>query len=69
MTHDYKRHGTTTLFAALNVLTGEVLSLNCKEQYGNINEERNRPSCRKQICFRPSPSDPKIAFEDRLNGF
>ena len=25
MTHDYKRHGTTTLFAALNVLTGKVL--------------------------------------------
>ncbi len=24
MTHDYKRHGTTTLFAAWNVLTGEV---------------------------------------------
>ncbi len=24
-THDYKRNGTTTLFAALNVLTGEVL--------------------------------------------
>jgi transposase len=24
MTHDYKRHGTTTLFAALNVLTGKV---------------------------------------------
>jgi hypothetical protein len=24
MTHDYKRHGTTTLFAALNVATGEV---------------------------------------------
>jgi hypothetical protein len=22
MTHDYKRNGTTTLFAALNVLTG-----------------------------------------------
>lgn len=28
MTHDYKRHGTTTLFAALNVLTGEVLGQN-----------------------------------------
>jgi transposase len=28
MTHDYKRHGTTTLFAALNVLTGEVLGRN-----------------------------------------
>jgi transposase len=25
MTHDYKRHGTTTLFAALNVLTGNVI--------------------------------------------
>jgi transposase len=25
MTHDYKRHGTTTLFAALNVLDGKVL--------------------------------------------
>ena len=24
-THDYKRHGTTTLFAALNVKTGEVI--------------------------------------------
>jgi len=26
MTHDYKRHGTTTLFAALNVLEGTVLA-------------------------------------------
>ncbi|MDQ2707226.1 MAG: IS630 family transposase [Actinomycetota bacterium] len=25
MTHDYKRHGTTTLFAALDVLTGVVI--------------------------------------------
>jgi transposase len=25
MTHDYKRHGTTTLFAALDVLKGEVI--------------------------------------------
>ena len=25
MTHDYKRHGTTTLFAALDIATGEVL--------------------------------------------
>lgn len=28
MTHDYKRHGITTLFAALNVLTGEVFGRN-----------------------------------------
>ena len=25
MTHDYKRHGTTTLFAALNVLEGRII--------------------------------------------
>src|SRR5262245_34025444 len=28
MTHDYKRHGTTTLFAALNVLDGTVIGHN-----------------------------------------
>jgi transposase len=28
MTHDYKRHGTTTLFAALNVLDGTVIAQN-----------------------------------------
>lgn len=26
MTHDYKRHGTTTLFAALNLLEGKVIT-------------------------------------------
>jgi transposase len=26
MTHDYKRHGTTTLFAALNVASGEIFA-------------------------------------------
>ncbi len=26
MTHDYERNGTTTLFAALNVLTGMIIS-------------------------------------------
>jgi hypothetical protein len=25
MTHDYKRHGTTTLFAALNILDGTII--------------------------------------------
>ena len=30
MTHDYKRHGTTTLFAALNVLDGTVIGSNMK---------------------------------------
>lgn len=32
VTHDYKRHGTTTLFAALNVLNGAVLA-ECKARH------------------------------------
>ena len=32
MTHDYKRHGTTTLFAALNVLDGTVIG-HCVKQH------------------------------------
>ena len=32
MTHDYKRHGTSTLFAALNTLTGEVIG-ECKSRH------------------------------------
>ena len=32
VTHDYVRHGTTTLFAALDVATGEVLS-QCKPRH------------------------------------
>ena len=32
MTHDYKRHGTTTLFAALNVLDGQVIG-QCQKRH------------------------------------
>jgi len=32
VTHDYKRHGTTTLFAALNMLNGAVLA-SCKPRH------------------------------------
>jgi len=32
MTHDYKRHGTTTLFAALSMLDGKVIST-CKPRH------------------------------------
>ena len=35
MTHDYKRHGTTTLFAALNVLTGDVIG-QCATRHRHI---------------------------------
>ncbi len=32
VTHDYQRHGTTTLFAALNVATGQVMT-QCKPRH------------------------------------
>ncbi len=32
MTHDYKRHGTTTLFAAMNTLDGSVIS-RCEQRH------------------------------------
>ena len=32
MTHDYKRNGTATLFAALNTLDGRVISM-CDDQH------------------------------------
>ena len=35
MTHDYKRHGTTTLFAALNVLKGTVIG-KCYSRHRHI---------------------------------
>jgi len=39
MTHDYKRNGTTTLFAALNVLTGKVIG-ECHPRHRNIEMRR-----------------------------
>ena len=35
MTHDYKRNGTTTLFAALNVLDGKVIG-QCQQQHTHV---------------------------------
>jgi transposase len=35
MTHDCKRHGTTTLFAALNVLDGQVIA-QCQQRHRHI---------------------------------
>src|SRR5499425_3545452 len=35
MTHDYKRHGTTTLFAALSVLDGNVIG-RCMQRHRHI---------------------------------
>jgi len=38
MTHDYKRHGTTTLFAALNVLDGKVIG-RCMQHHRHRHQE------------------------------
>lgn len=35
MTHDYKRHGTTDLFAALNVASGEVVT-HCRKGHAAV---------------------------------
>jgi hypothetical protein len=35
MTHDYKRHGTTTLFAALSVLDGAVIG-RCMQRHRHL---------------------------------
>jgi transposase len=54
MTHDYKRHGTTTLFAALNVLTGKVIG-RCLPRHRNTEflkfEDYAKPSLKK---YRPT---------------
>ena len=53
MTHDYKRNGTTTLFAALDVLTGKVIG-QCLPRHRheefltflNTIDGRSPPGCR-----------------------
>ena len=35
MTHDYKRHGTTTLFAALDVLEGRIIG-RCMQRHRHL---------------------------------
>ena len=44
MTHDYKRHGTTTLFAALNILDGTVIGQNMQRHRHQEFMNRTRPS-------------------------
>lgn len=48
MTHDYKRHGTTTLFAALNVATGEIVG-DCHQRHRHQEFLRFMRSVVKQV--------------------
>src|SRR5436189_267936 len=52
MTHDYKRHGTTTLFAALNILDGTVLGRRSRLAPSSPPP----PSCPSRT--RPTPTAP-----------
>ena len=46
MTHDDKRHGTTTLFAALNVLDGTVIGRNMqRREPAALRGKGARPAC------------------------
>lgn len=54
VTHDYIRHGTTTLFAALDVTKGAVLT-QCKQQHGSRSSspscDTSRPTCPKTSTY------------------
>src|ERR1019366_1826550 len=57
MTHDYKRHGTTTLFAALNVLDGTVMAAICSAIGTKSSSASSMPSrrrCRHERRSTPS---------------
>ena len=57
MTHDYKRHGTTTLFAALNVLDGTLIAQNMQrhrhQEFDSASSTASSARCRRT---RPSTS-------------
>ncbi|MEO9044181.1 MAG: hypothetical protein ABI352_04040 [Candidatus Dormibacter sp.] len=48
MTHDYKRHGTTDLFAALNITSGEVLT-HCRTSHAAADEELTDKRLRRGV--------------------
>jgi transposase len=62
MTHDYKRHGTTTLFAALNVLDGTVIGRNMPatatrslSASSTLSSARCRPESRSMPSWTTTP--------------
>ena len=72
--HDYKRHGTTTLFAALEVATGRIIAAHC-----HLTAPPSRPSssCRntsmlssplttKQPSHSPGPRKKSISGGSKI---
>jgi len=82
-THDYVRHGTTTLFAALDIATGKVTGL-CQPDFGlsTANTVLNIPILLQEMAlavwllvkgFTPSGADGNVGSirstdADRLTG-
>ena len=59
MTHDYKRNGTTTLFAALDVLTGSVIG-QCLPRHRHIEFLKFLRTIDREVPKRSAdPSDPR----------
>ncbi len=56
-THDYFRHGTTSLFAALNVKTGEVFG-RCRRRHRAPGLSLVPPAARRRDRTRPRDGDP-----------
>ena len=74
MTYDYKRHGTTTLFAALNVLDGTVIGQNMKRHRHQefirfLNGKSADPAAQLLTLIpgrlEPRPSSPPVAATSR----
>ena len=63
MTHDYKRHGTTTLFAALNVLDGTVIGRNMARTAAGVHplpqHHRRRDAGRADLHAISTTTPPK----------
>jgi hypothetical protein len=57
MTHDYKRNGTMTLFAALNVLDGKVIGESLP-RHRHLEFLRFLPRVDREVPRTTDPNDP-----------
>jgi DNA-binding CsgD family transcriptional regulator len=62
-THDYQRHGTTTLFAALNMLDGKVIG-DCMPRW----RIRSKPAPYSGACQHPIPLEASTRFRNKPAG-
>src|SRR5207253_10168770 len=72
MTHDYKRNGTTELFAALNIATGEVIT-HCHKGHTTVDvlaffKKFDRPSPKARTSTSCSTTSPPTKALSSRNG-